>query len=95
MIRVSVYYPSADGTTFDMDYYKATHKEIVMRVLGCDRFEIDKAVSGPNMAVGHLYFSSMDALQAGMGGAAAGEATADVVNFTNIQPQIQIAEIVD
>jgi uncharacterized protein (TIGR02118 family) len=66
-----------------------------MRVLGCDRFEIDKAVSGPNMAVGHLYFSSMEALQAGMGGADAGQAAADVVNFTNVEPVIQIGELVD
>ncbi|MCU1504685.1 MAG: Ethyl tert-butyl ether degradation EthD [Ilumatobacteraceae bacterium] len=94
MIRVSVYYPAGEGTTFDLDYYKAKHAEIVMRVLGCDKFEIDKAISGPNMAVGHLYFSSMDALQAGMAGADAGEAAADVINFTNVEPVIQIAELV-
>jgi uncharacterized protein (TIGR02118 family) len=95
MIRVSVYYPAGEGSTFDFDYYKVKHHEIVMRVLGCDRFEIDKAVSGPNMAVGHLYFPSMDALQAGMGGADAGEAAADIVNFTNVQPVIQIGELIN
>ena len=95
MIRVSVYYPAAEGSTFDFDYYQDKHYEIVMRVLGCDKFEIDKAVSGPNMAVGHLYFPSMEALQAGMGNPDAGEATADVVNFTNIEPVIQIGETIN
>lgn len=95
MIRVSVYYPAGEGTTFDLDYYKAKHAEIVMRVLGCDKFEIDKAISGPNMAVGHLYFSSMEALQQGMGSPDAGESQADIVNFTNVTPVIQIGELLD
>ncbi len=95
MIRVSVYYPAGEGSTFDLDYYKVKHREIVMRVLGCDKFEIDKAVSGPNMAVGHLYFSSMEAMQQAMGNPDGAEAMTDVPNFTNVEPVIQIGELVD
>jgi hypothetical protein len=37
----------------------------------------------------------MEALQAGMGNPDAGEAMADIPNFTNVQPQMQISEIVE
>ena len=47
------------------------------------------------MAIGHFYFPTQEALQAGMGGPDVGEALADVPNYTNVQPQIQISEIID
>ena len=94
MIKMTVLYPAGEGTTFDVDYYTTTHREIVDRVLAPTRAEIDKGVDGqPYLVVGHFYFDSMEALQAGMGNPAAAEAMADVPNFTNAQPQIQISEV--
>jgi uncharacterized protein (TIGR02118 family) len=93
MVRVSVLYPAGDDVTFDMDYYKSKHHELCMRVLGCEKFEIDTAISGPYAAVGHLYFPSMEAMAAGMGGADAGLAAEDVKNYTNATPVIQIGEV--
>lgn len=93
MIRVSVLYPAGDGNTFDMDYYKSTHRPLCLKVLGAERMEVDTAVAGPYLAAGHLYFSSMEAMQAGMGGADAGQAQDDVKNYTNTTPVIQIAEV--
>lgn len=96
MIKVTVLYPAGDGSTFDMDYYRTTHVEIVNRTMKPTRFEIDKGVEGqPFMAVGHLLFDSNEALQAGMGNPDAAEAMADVPNFTNVRPQMQISEIVE
>lgn len=96
MIKVSVLYPAGEGSTFDLDYYKDKHVEIVNRTLKPSRFDIDKGIEGqPFMAVGHLYFDSMEAMQAGMGSPDAGEAMSDLVNFTNVQPQLQISEIVE
>jgi uncharacterized protein (TIGR02118 family) len=95
MFRVSVLYPKGEGSTFDMEYYRDKHVPLVNRVIGPERFEVDSGVDGPFMAVGHLYFPSQEALQAGMGGPDAGEALADVPNYTNVQPQIQISEIVE
>jgi uncharacterized protein (TIGR02118 family) len=46
------------------------------------------------MATGHLTYDSMEAMQAGMGGPEAAEAQADVANFTNVTPQIQIGTII-
>ena len=96
MIKVSVMYPAGDDNTFDMDYYRTTHSEIVNRVLKPTRFDIDKGIDGqPYMVVGHLLFDSTEAMQAGMGNPDAAEAMADVPNFTNAQPQIQISEVVE
>jgi uncharacterized protein (TIGR02118 family) len=93
MIKVSVMYPSGDDATFDMDYYKTKHMEIVDRTMKPARWEIDSGVDGPYIAIGNLYFDSMEAMQAGMGGA--GEALADIPNFTNTESAVQVSQIVD
>jgi uncharacterized protein (TIGR02118 family) len=96
MIRVTVCYPKDEGSTFDMDYYRTTHKEIVMRALqGIERFDIDQGLDGPYMAMGHLIFPSMEAMQAAMGGPSVGETQEDIKNFTNVQPKIQVSQIVE
>jgi uncharacterized protein (TIGR02118 family) len=96
MIKVSVLYPSGDDSTFDMEYYRTKHMEIVNRVLKPSRIEIDKGADGqPFLAIGHLFFDSAEAMQAGMGSPDVGETMADIPNFTNAQPQIQISEVVD
>jgi len=96
MIRVSVLYPASDGTTFDIDYYRSKHMDIVRRVMpGVQRIEVDQAVNGPYVAAGHLYFDSMEALGAAMGSPTAGEAMADVPNFTNATPVMQVSQILD
>jgi uncharacterized protein (TIGR02118 family) len=95
MFKVTVLYPSSEGSTFDMDYYREKHMAIVNRVMRPERVEIDRAVDGPFMAIGHFYFPSQEAMQAGMGGPDIGDAMADVPNYTNVQPQIQISEILE
>ncbi len=93
MIKVSVMYPDGEGKTFDMDYYMSTHMEIVNRVMQPIRGEVDRQINGPYLAVGHFYYESMDAMKAGMGNA--GEALADLPNFTNCEPVVQTSEIVE
>lgn len=93
MIRVSVMYPKTEGANFDMEYYKTKHFEIVDRTMKPTRWEIDEAVDGPYVVIGHLYYDSMDAMGAGMGDA--GEAARDVANFTTIESAIQISRILD
>ncbi len=92
MIKVSVVYPNGEGRTFDMEYYAKNHMDIVNRDMSPSRIEIDKLVDGPYLAVGHLYFDSMEAMKAGMGNAA--EALADIANFTNCEPVVQTSEVV-
>jgi len=93
MIKVSVMYPAGEGKSFDMEYYAKNHMEIVHRDIGPSKIEIDRQIDGPYLAIGHLYFDSMEAMQAGMGNAA--DALADIPNFTNCEPAVQTSELMD
>ena len=91
MIKASVLYPTGDDITFDLDYYKTTHMDIVKRTMKPERIEVDSGQNGPYIAAGHLYFDSGEALQAALG--QGGEANADIPNFTNATPVIQVSEV--
>ena len=94
MIRLSVFYPSTDGATFDHDYYRDKHVPLAVRTWGLDSAEIDKGVDGPYVAAVHFRFASTEALQAAMGSAGTGDVLADVANYTTIAPILQTSEIV-
>lgn len=93
MIKVSVMYPKSDDATFDMEYYKTTHFEIVDRTNKPAKWDIESGIDGPYIAVGNLYFADMAAMQEGMKHGA--EAMGDVGNFTNTTSAVQISEIVE
>ena len=96
MIKVSVLYPNGEGTTFDHDYYKATHVAMCVEAWNPIKSEIDKGLDGqPNAAAVHVYFESMESLGAAMQTPKMGEIMADVANYTNIAPVMQISEVVD
>ena len=96
MHKVSVLYPAGDGATFDMEYYRTKHAEIVMRALKPTRFDIDEGLPGqPYLAMGHLFYDDLEAMQAGLGSPDAAEAMTDVPNFTNTTPAMQISQTVD
>jgi uncharacterized protein (TIGR02118 family) len=98
MIRASVLYPNEPGKKFDFDYYINRHMVMVRQKLapfGLIRCEVDKAtdVTSPFLAVGHLYFNSLEDFQSGFF-AHVDEFTMDMPNYTDIPPQMQISEIV-
>ena len=96
MIRVSMMYPVTDGATFDLEYYRTTHMgDIVKRTPGVVRYEIDEAIDGPYFMIGQIYFESAETLEAAVNGPTAEEAWADVPNFTNIQPVMQVSRILE
>lgn len=102
MIRVTVLYPATEGKKFDVDYYKNKHMKLVsdrLRAFGLVRTEVDKGVAGgapgsaaPYVAIGHVYFNSLDGFQKGMGQHGK-EILGDIPNYTDIPPQMQISEI--
>ncbi|MBI1735101.1 MAG: EthD family reductase [Candidatus Rokubacteria bacterium] len=103
MVRVSVMYPSGEGKKFDHDYYVNKHMTLVRErwgSMGLQKIEVDRGLAGgapgapaPYAAVGHVFFGSMEQFQ--KAAAAHGkELFADVPNFTNITPQMQIAEVI-
>jgi len=101
MIRVSAYYANGPDKKFDMDYYHTKHLPMVADRLKPQlvNWEIDKGLAGgtpgaapPFLGIGHLYFNSVDDFQAAFGPHAA-EILADTPNFTNIEPEFQISEV--
>ncbi|MEP7112805.1 MAG: EthD family reductase [Ilumatobacteraceae bacterium] len=94
MIKLSVSYPNGDGTTFDHDYYATSHVPLCVSTFSPVKTEIDKGIDGPNAAGVHFYFESMEGLQAALGSPQMGDVMADVANYTNIAPVMQISEVV-
>ncbi len=94
MIRVSVFYPTTEGATFDHDYYANSHVPLAVKTWGLEGADIDKGVSGPYEAAVHFTFESMDAMAAAMGAPGTADVMADVANYTTITPVMQTSEIV-
>lgn len=101
MIKVSVLYPGGPNATFDMDYYLNRHVPMVQSRLGsgCRKTAVEEGLAGvaPGeppafLAMGHLYFDSVEAFQDAFGPHAQ-EILADMPNYTNTQPTIQISEV--
>ena len=95
MIRVSVYYPTTDGASFDHDYYRDTHVPMARDAWGLTDALIEKGINGPYVAAVHVTFDSMDALGEAMGSEKSAAVIDDVTNFTTISPIMQISEIVE
>ena len=94
MIRLSVFYPSTEGATFDHEYYRNSHVPLCLRTWGLGSAEIDRGVDGPYVAAVHFKFDSPESLQAAMGAPGTGDVLADVANYTSIAPVLQTSEIV-
>lgn len=101
MIKVSVLYPANASTKFDMDYYCKNHMPMVQRKLGpaCKSIAVEQGIAGgapgappAYVAMGHLYFDSVEAFQAAFGPHAS-EIMSDIPNYTDIQPIIQVSEV--
>jgi uncharacterized protein (TIGR02118 family) len=102
MIKVSVFYPNSDGARFDMDYYRDRHMPLVRERLGaaCKGIAVEHGLAGATpgsrpqfIAMGHVYFDSMQEFEANFGKHMK-EFVADIPNYTNVQPVIQISEVV-
>jgi uncharacterized protein (TIGR02118 family) len=101
MTKVSVIYPNGDGKTFDMDYYLNKHLPLVTSLLG-DSLKGASAEQGlggaapgspaPYAGVGTMYFDSPDEFGAAFG-PHAGTIMGDLPNFTNIEPIVQVSEV--
>jgi uncharacterized protein (TIGR02118 family) len=102
MIKVTILYPNGDGKKFDMDYYSNKHMPMIASLLGdsLKMFEIDKGLAGrtpedpiPYLAIGYLYFDKLSEFQNSFRPNAE-KIVSDVPNYTNIQPVLQISEVI-
>ena len=94
MIRLSVFYPTTDGASFDHDYYRDKHVPLAVKTWGLTGADIDKGVDGPYVAAVHFTFESLEAVQKAMTNEGTGAVLADVANYTTITPVLQTSEIV-
>jgi uncharacterized protein (TIGR02118 family) len=101
MIKVAIFYPNGEGKTFDMDYYSTKHMPMAASLFGdsLKAMSIDKGLASgtpdapvPYLAIGYFYFETMSSFQNSMGPNRE-KLRADVPNYTNIQPVIQISEV--
>jgi uncharacterized protein (TIGR02118 family) len=105
MIKVTVLYPNSgpnnSAARFDMGYYTSKHMPMVQKKCGpaCKGIAAELGIGGGEpgskptyIAIGHLTFESVDAFQKAFGPVAQ-EILADIPNYTNTTPVIQISEI--
>jgi uncharacterized protein (TIGR02118 family) len=102
MIKVSVMYPYKSGARFDHQYYRDKHMPLVKARMGdaCKYYTIDKGLAGrapgdPVTYVGmcHIFADSVEAYEKSFGPHAK-EIMADIANYTDIAPVVQISEVV-
>jgi len=102
MIKVSVMYANTPGVRFDHAYYRDRHMPLVQARMrdACKRYTIDKGLAGgmpgtaaAYVAMCHIYCDSVASFQAGFGPHAA-EIMADIPNYTDVSPVVQISEVV-
>ncbi len=101
MVLLSVMYPEIDGSRFDTDYYIDKHMPLVRARLGSalTDFKATRGLAGGEPGSGptyqfiaHLTFESPEAMGEKLGQHGA-ELFADVPNFTDVQPIVQVSEI--
>ena len=103
MIKVAILYSAGDCKKFDMDYYLTKHIPMVKSLFG-DALKltaIDKGIAGgapgapaPFVVICYLYFDSVSAFQNAMT-ANGSKIQADIPHYTNIQPVVQISEVLE
>ncbi len=85
-----------------MDYYRDRHMPMVQERLGaaCKGIAVEQGIASGTpssrpqfIAMGHIYFDSLEEFQSSFGQHGR-EFVADVPNYTNVQPVIQISAVV-
>jgi len=103
MIKISILYPNNKGARFNISYYVETHMPMAIRLLGAhpgfDGVSVERGLGGvapgsepTYIAMCHLFFNSVeDFLAAFTPNAEAFQG--DMPNYTDIEPVIQISEV--
>jgi uncharacterized protein (TIGR02118 family) len=102
MIKVSVMYPYAAGARFDHIYYRERHMPMMKQLLGaaCLYYTVDKGIAGGAPGTDPVYAAKCDFVCTSVEAflAARGphvqEIRNDIANYTDIQPVLQISEVV-
>ena len=102
MIKVSVMYPNKLGARFNHEYYRDKHMPLVQSRMGgaCKYYTVDKGLAGgtagspaPYVGMCHIFCDSVESFQTGFGPHAQ-EIMGDIANYTDLEPVIQMSEVV-
>lgn len=102
MIKVSVLYRNGKDVKFDANYYKNSHLPMISEKVGdaLRGLELDLGIGSrnanepaPYVAIAHLKFDDVASFQNSFGPHAELFA-ADVKNYSNVQGELQISEII-
>ncbi len=104
MIKISILYPNKKNARFDMDYYLEKHMPLAIRLLGAHsgykgvsvERGLGSAIPGAEaayVAMCHYLFDSVAAFMAAFA-PNAGVLQGDIQNYTDLEPVIQVNEIV-
>jgi uncharacterized protein (TIGR02118 family) len=95
-------YPAHTDARFDFDYYLKQHIPMVkdrMAEFGIGEVTVDKGVAGllpgtpaDYVCVASIQFSSLESMQQGLGRHGI-EIMGDIPNYTDVQPVIQVGEV--
>lgn len=95
-------YPNGKDVKFDVDYYKNNHLPMLSNAVGdaLKGLELDLGLAGrsegelaPYIAIAHLKFNDVASFNAAFGPHAEAFA-ADVKNYSNVQGELQISELI-
>lgn len=99
--RLSAIYPKTADSTFDMDYYMATHIPLVEELFQPVSVEVNVGVAGaeegsepPYAVMTDITFATLEDLQNAVA-THGGEVIGDIPNFTNVEAQLQINSSTD
>ena len=102
MIKVTVMYTNTPGARFNHEYYRDKHIPLVKARMGesCKYYTVDKGLAGgapdapaPYIAMCHIFCDSVEAFENGFGPHAQ-EIMADIANYTDLSPVVQISEVI-
>ncbi len=103
MIKISILYPNNKGSRFDMSYYIDTHMPMSIGLLsahsGFKGVSVERGLGGAMpgtdaayIVMCHFLFNSAEDFMAAFTPHAA-ELQGDMLNYTNIEPIIQVSEV--
>lgn len=103
MIKISILYPNNKGSRFDMSYYIDTHMPMSIGLLsahsGFKGVSVERGLGGAMpgtdaayIVMCHFLFNSTEDFMAAFTPHAA-ELQGDMRNYTNIEPIIQVSEV--
>ena len=101
MTRATALYMNSEGARFDDAYYRSVHLPLtdrLMRSLGLLWVEGDRPMPRPDgrpstlLAQTHAYFATEEQARAAVA-ATIGQLAADVPNYTNVMPRLEVHEV--